>query len=1224
MGCPDRETSIWLLLYLLITVPASAHPGTKYLNRSSSSFIEMADGSVDEPVFIGKAQGISALFRRGEVQLTHVGVRLSLRFEGGSKLAVPKGFGPTASRYTFLSASATLQPRAYEGVEYREIYDGITVRFTNNLGHLKSDYEICADADPDKIRFRYEGTQEQYIDETGSLVLSTEVGAIREQAPIAFQEFADGRKSVSTAYQMYPDGTVGFKIGAYDHSRSLTIDPYVLAYSWVNGGSTIDAVTSMAVDSAGFVYLAGYTDSLDFPTVGSGRSRQPGVEAFVLKLSPVANQIVYATYLGGSGDDRAMGLAVDGTGSVYVVGSTTSLDFPTVAAAQAQISGGRDGFVARLNPQGNALVFSTYLGGQGSDLINAACLTRAGELWVAGESDSIDFPVRSAFQTSRSGGEDAVLAKFTPAGALVYATYLGGSGNDRATGVAADDLGNAYLTGGTDSTNFPTSNPLQPANGGHQDAFVAGINAAGNSLLFSTYLGGSGGTPGHSETGNGIALDGSGAIVVVGTTSSTDFPLASPIQGRYGGGGSDAFIARLAPGGLRLIYSSYFGGASTDDGLAVISMPDGSVYFAGDTASPDLPDINAIQTSNAGLFDGFIAKLAPDNSALMLSSYMGGSLSDSATALGADAAGNIYIAGTTFSSDFLPGPGHKGSEDIFLLMLNLPSSVTVDSSPQGLSFTVAGSSCNPGSYASPVVFTWPANSSCAVSFSGSYLGAGSARYQFSSWQDAVTSNTRVVTTTSGGTYSFRANFQAQFPLTTLVLPPGAGLASAAPGTSDGYYNQGAIATLTASPAAGYQFLNWSGSLTGSTNPQGLAISAASSAVANFACVYSVGGSISAPAGASQQSIGVSTGSGCAWTAASGASWITILVSPPVTGSGSVIFRVDANPLMTSRSGTITVAGQTVTVVQAASVPACLYSFSPPSTSVASTGVNNAAFLLTTAPNCSWTVAFDRTFVKEQIVAGTGNSTISYNVYPNFSTLPRNANIIVSGSNYAITQGGATGTSDQRFVQLLYFNFFGRLPAPSEVQFQITNGLNAGLSRADLAVNFFNSAEFNGGGRFIAGLYVGILGRDAEYVGWLFQRNALAIGIVNQQALVTNFINSAEFAQKNGNLTDGQFVTLMYQQMLLRTPSQSEVDFQVSQSIRPSGRIQFAINLLNSQEFLQGTGPRLTAFLLYACLLQRDTSLAELNSRATQIAGGMPVKSLISDFVNSPEFNALLQ
>jgi hypothetical protein len=344
---------------------------------------------------------------------------------------------------------------------------------------------------------------------------------------------------------MRADGTVGFHIGAYDRAQPLIIDP-VLSYSTYLGGGGMDAATSIAVDGGGSAYVAGWTTSTDLPTVNPVRAQNGGgVDAFVAKLGPGGNTLIYCTYLGGRGDDRAFGIAVDAGGNAYVTGWTASSAFPTVAPVQSTLGGGKDAFVAKLNPAGNTLIYSTYLGGAANDSGNAIAVDAAGNAYVAGGSYSFNFPTLGPYQTSNRGQQNAFIAKLNAFGSLVYSTYLGGNGSDSAAGIAIDGTGDAFVTGGTTSTNFPTASPVQAASGGNQDAFIAKLNPSGNALLYSTYLGGSGGAAGSVEAGAAIAVDATGAAYVAGSTSSANFPVTTgALQATYLGGVSDGFVTK--------------------------------------------------------------------------------------------------------------------------------------------------------------------------------------------------------------------------------------------------------------------------------------------------------------------------------------------------------------------------------------------------------------------------------------------------------------------------------------------------------------------------------------------------------------------------------------------------------------------------------------------------------------------------------------------------------
>src|SRR5262249_14449703 len=320
---------------------------------------------------------------------------------------------------------------------------------------------------------------------------------------------------------------------------------------------------SIAVDAAGNAYIAGSTDSNDFPTVNPFQaSIATGNDAFVAKLNSTGTGLLYSTYLGGGGNDVAYGIALNGSNAV-VVGSTkpsAMSGFPILNAVQATNAGGGDAFVTELNSSGQALVFSTFLGGAGEDYAAGVAVSASGAIWVTGVTKGT-FPTVAPLQASLQGVRNAFVAQITAAGAVVYSTYLGGS--DDAQGlhiaitegkaIALDPAGNAYIAGLTNATNFPTTaGALQQINkGGNGDAFVAKLNATGSALSYATYLGGEG-----FDAAYGLAVDGAGDAFVTGLTVSTSFPTANAVKGSYAGGG-DAFVAELNPSGGSLAYRSY-------------------------------------------------------------------------------------------------------------------------------------------------------------------------------------------------------------------------------------------------------------------------------------------------------------------------------------------------------------------------------------------------------------------------------------------------------------------------------------------------------------------------------------------------------------------------------------------------------------------------------------------------------------------------------------------
>ncbi len=396
-----------------------------------------------------------------------------------------------------------------------------------------------------------------------------------------------------------------------------------LIYSTYLGGSAFDKGTAIAIDSSGSAYVTGYTSSPDFPTTSKsfqttylGNSQS---EAFVVKLSAGGSALAYSTYLGGTGGDFGQGIAADSTGDAYVTGSTQSSDFPVANPLQATLGGGSDAFVTELNPAGASLVYSTFLGGAGSDSGQAIAVDSAGEAFVTGFTFSTNFPTQNPFQSVNGGSTNAFVSKLSAGGsALLYSTYLGGSGDDRAFGVALDSAGDAYVTGAAQSANFPTTTgAYQTALGGGTNAFISKLSPSGAQLSYSTFVGGS-----AADQGNGIAVDAAGDAFIVGSTSSSNFPTLNPTQSALAEGScsspcSNAFVSELKTQGNALVYSTYLGGSGPDYGQGIAVDSSGNAYVAGATASSNFPIIaGAVQgvyggTGTSG--NGFVVKIGPNS-----------------------------------------------------------------------------------------------------------------------------------------------------------------------------------------------------------------------------------------------------------------------------------------------------------------------------------------------------------------------------------------------------------------------------------------------------------------------------------------------------------------------------------------------------------------------------------------------------------------------------------
>jgi hypothetical protein len=350
--------------------------------------------------------------------------------------------------------------------------------------------------------------------------------------------------------------------------------------------------------------VTGHTESTDFPTNGGFDTTHAGpTEAFVVKVAASGSALDWASYLGGSSVDRANGVTVDSGGNVYVTGRTQSMDFPTTGGFDTTYGGQSEGFVTKIAQGGASLVWSSYLGGSSADEVVDMTVDAAANVYLVGGTQSADFPTLGAFDASLSGSHDGFVSKVAAAGSsLVWSSYLGGSSLDRGTGIAVDLGGNVYVTGGTSSTDFPSSGGFDSALGGTSDAFVTKVTVTGASLVWSSYLGGAFG----GDDGYDVALDANANIHLVGGTHSPNFPTAGGFDTTYGGQG-DAFVARIV--GSSLVWSSYLGGFNQDNGFGIAVHSDGSLYVAGGTGSPDFPAVVPFDATLGGNADAFVAHI---------------------------------------------------------------------------------------------------------------------------------------------------------------------------------------------------------------------------------------------------------------------------------------------------------------------------------------------------------------------------------------------------------------------------------------------------------------------------------------------------------------------------------------------------------------------------------------------------------------------------------------
>jgi hypothetical protein len=567
----------------------------------------------------------------------------------------------------------------FNKVRYANVYEGIDLVYYGNQRQLEYDFVVSPGADPSAIHLRYTGLMSSAVDTAGDLHLRTASGELVQKKPSIYQQ-KDGRQlAVAGQFKIVSQSAekteIAFAVADYDKSQALIIDP-VLVYSTFLGGTAYEWISGVALGSDGSAYVAGYTTSANFPTTGGvvqGQYSGGNYDAFVAKLSADGSQLLYSTYVGGSSNDNAYGIAAEADGSVVVAGSTASSNFPlTSGVLQTALKGGLDGFVFKLNGDGTNLVFSTLLGGSSADVANAVTVDASGAIYLAGTTSSSDFPTTAGeVQRTLSGGSDAYVAKLRADGAqVVFSTYLGGSSSsDYAKSIAVDLDGNAYVVGYTSSANFPVSSgAVQAVLKGGQDAFVTKLRADGQGLVYSTLLGGSG-----ADSGVGIAISSAGFAYVTGSTYSSDYPTTSNALQTSLGGYGDAFFTVLSVDGRSIAYSSYLGGSGGEQASSITLDGQQTVaYVAGNTNSSNFPgNIGAIPTSTS---NAYFAKFELANNQLSYSMVLSGA-GNVVQSIAANSGGSIVIAGQSsgnlqVTAGVVQSAFHGGGDDGFLASLS--------------------------------------------------------------------------------------------------------------------------------------------------------------------------------------------------------------------------------------------------------------------------------------------------------------------------------------------------------------------------------------------------------------------------------------------------------------------------------------------------------------------------------------------------------------------------
>lgn len=606
-------------------------------------------------------------------------VPIRIEFDGSNPIApVPRGELPVRSNF-FLGNNPDewkTGVRSYSEVEYPNLYEGIDLVYEAGHEGLKSTFVVRPGGDPAQIRIRYESIDRLEIDKAGRLVARTQGGDLREDPPLAFQ----AGEEVDCRYDLLDSNAVGLECAPWDRSQVLVIDP-LLYSTFIGGSDWDGAFVTVDVAGNAYVLGRTSSLDLPITPGAANASYRGGFhDLFIGKLNPDGSDLVYLTYLGGSEDDNPDGIDVDAVGHVYIAGRTNSTDFPTTPGAfnrsyVDETHSGLNGFVAKIDATSGVLVYSTFIGGSKYDGVTSIKVDGDGNSVVTGWTRSNDFPTTpGSFASNRTGYQDAFIAKFDSIGSsLIYSTLLGGREQQTGESIALDVAGDAYVTGWTTSPDFPTTASAfitTPDNAtctalSCQNAFVTKLNETGSSLTYSTLLGGS-----HMDKARGIAVDDAGHAYVVGSTRSTGFPVT---EGAYDSAFDfemcnpinpsichDVFVTKFDSNGSSVLYSTFLGGSGDDRGIAIVVGPDGNAYVTGHTDSPDFPttsnavdrtynDVSPCPTLNCR--DIFIVRLDGQGQGLVYSTYLGGSEVDIpfSIAINQD---SIFVAGWTWSHWF--------------------------------------------------------------------------------------------------------------------------------------------------------------------------------------------------------------------------------------------------------------------------------------------------------------------------------------------------------------------------------------------------------------------------------------------------------------------------------------------------------------------------------------------------------------------------------------------
>jgi hypothetical protein len=697
---PDKQA----VLAKISVLPASfienqgqvADPGVRYVLRGTSTTVHLTDDALVFCMSAGNDKDAEPArpAKSSVFKMTLAGANKTVAQPAQKLPGIVNYFiGPDNTKWH------TNIP-TYAQVHYSNVYPGIDMLLRGSRSKLKYEFRVAPGTSPDAIVIAYSGIEGLSLHDNGNLHIKTPAGEVIDYAPFAYQQIGGQKVEVEVCYRLIDENSYGFAVtGHYDKSKPLIIDPDLL-WSTFLGGTYTDTPWGVAVDASGNVYVTGWTENSDFPTT-SGAYDETGncspppapitTDVFITKVNSGGGSLAYSTYVGGSDDEVARAIAIDGAGKAYVTGSCDS-GFPTTGGAYdtSHNGGTADTFVLQLSGDGSSLLYSTFLGGSGYDVGRGIKADDSNDIFVTGWTGG-GFPTSTgAYDTSHNGSEDIFVTKLSPDGSgssdLLYSSYLGGSSYDRAYALDIDN--GDFFVAGSCGAGFPTTGGAYDTsyNGG-DDVFAAQVSPDGSGssdLVYSTFIGGSG-----EDEAYGIAVDSAGDVYITGETEddTTDFPTTSGAYNETHNGGDgmtphDAFIAKFSldgNGSSDLVYSTFIGGTGCEEGYG-IDVLDGEAYVAGTTDSSDFPTTDwAYDSSYGNVGDIFVCLLSPDGSELFYSTFVGTSgVEHGWGGIDVDTNGDAYVEGCTYSSDFPTTSGaydesHNGYSDVVVFKLQLES-----------------------------------------------------------------------------------------------------------------------------------------------------------------------------------------------------------------------------------------------------------------------------------------------------------------------------------------------------------------------------------------------------------------------------------------------------------------------------------------------------------------------------------------------------------------------